>query len=60
MATEEGKVAPVLMAAEVALAARLIAKLEGAHRNGTLKPINPNAKSVAMDIRVQRKEMGND
>lgn len=60
MATEERKVAPVPLAAEVAPAARLIAKLEAAYRNGTLKPINPNAKSVTMEIRVQRKETGND
>lgn len=45
---------PVLAAANVALAERLLAKLEAAHREGRLKPVNPNAKSMAMEIRVKK------
>ena len=53
MAVKERNPDPMLVAANVAIAQRLIAKLEAAHRNGTLKPINPEAKSVTTEIRVK-------
>lgn len=53
MADKERKTDPMLAAANVAIAKRLIARLEAAHRNGTLKPVNPNAKSMTMEIGVK-------
>ena len=55
MAAKERKIDPVLAAANVALAERLMAKLEDSYRNGRLAPVNPNAKSVAMEVRVKAK-----
>lgn len=53
MATNKRQIDPELAAAKLASARRLVAKLEAAHRAGTLKPINPNAKPVTMAIRVK-------
>lgn len=53
MATNKRQIDPDLAAAKLASARRLVAKLEAAHRAGTLKPINPNAKPVTMAIRVK-------
>lgn len=55
MAAKERKIDPVLAAANVALAGRLMAKLEDSYRNGRLAPVNPNAKSVTMEVRVKAK-----
>jgi len=51
MAIKERKSDPELTAANVAIVKRLIAKLEEALRNGTLRPVNPNAKPITMKIR---------
>ena len=53
MATNERRIDPSLAAAKLVSARRLVAKLEAAHRSGTLKPINQNAKPVTMAIRVK-------
>lgn len=53
MAVKETQTDPVLAAANVALAKRLLAKLEAAHREGRLKPVNPNAKSMTEEIRIK-------
>jgi hypothetical protein len=53
MATNERRIDPSLAAAKMVSARRLVTKLEAAHRAGTLKPINPNAKPVTMAIRVK-------
>lgn len=53
MAVKERKTDPVVAAANVAFAKRLMAKLEAAHKNGTLKPVNPNAKPMTTEIRVK-------
>lgn len=53
MATNERRIDPKLAEAKLESAHRLVTKLETAHRAGTLKPINPNAKSVTTAIRVK-------
>lgn len=53
MATNERRIDPKLAAAKLASARRLVTKLEAAHRTGTLKPINPEAKPLTMAIRVK-------
>ncbi len=55
MAIRDKKTAPDLSVAKVASAERLMAKLEAAHRNGTLRPVNPNAQPTTMEIRVKAK-----
>ncbi len=55
VAIRDRKTAPELSVAKVASAKRLIAKLEAAHRNGTLRPVNPNAQPLTMEIRVKAK-----
>lgn len=54
MAIKKRQTDPVLAAANVALAGRLLAKLEAAHQEGRLKPVNPNAKSMTMEIRIKK------
>lgn len=54
MGTEEknaGQAEPL----KVVSAQWLVAKLESAFRNGTLKPINPAAKPATEEIRVKGK-----
>lgn len=53
MAVKKGKTNPSPVAANVAIAKHLIARLEAAHRAGTLEPVIPDAKSVTMEIRVK-------
>jgi len=53
MAVKERKTDPMLEAADVTITKRLIAMFEAALRNGTLKPVNPDAKPVTMKIRVK-------
>lgn len=53
MATNEQRPDPVLTADKRSSACRLVTKLEAAHRAGTLKPINPNAKPVTTAVRVK-------
>jgi hypothetical protein len=53
MSAKERKANPEVAAIKLATAKRLIDKLEVAHRNGTLKPVNPDAKPVTMQMRVK-------
>jgi len=58
MATDERRTATNLEAADWeavkrAGVRRLVTALETAHRAGTLRPVDPNAKPVTMEIRVK-------
>lgn len=53
MATNERRIDPELTTAKLANARRLVTELDAAHRAGTLKPINPNAKPITMAIHVK-------
>ena len=55
MAGKKRKSDPLVAAAKLAIAMRLITRLEAAHRNGKLKPVNPEAKPKSMEIRVKAK-----
>ena len=55
MAGKKRKSDPVVAVAKVAIAMRLITRLEAAHRNGMLKPVNPEAKPASTEIRVKAK-----
>lgn len=54
MANKEGKPDPALAVAKVASVNRLMDKLKAAHRDGKLKPINPDARPVTEAIRVKK------
>lgn len=54
MATKERKPDPALAVAKAASANRLMDKLKAAHRDGKLKPVNPDAKPVTEKMRVKK------
>lgn len=53
MATKEKTTETAIKDAKLASAKRLCGMLASAQRNGTLRPVNSNAKPILMEMRVK-------
>ena len=53
MVTTERAIDPAVKAAKLASAKRLCAMFSAAYRNGTLRPVNPDAKPILLEMRVK-------